>query len=161
MSLIYKHLLGRKFEHGKADCFALARDFYKDNWGIVLTDYARPDDWWENGMNLYMDHFYEEGFRPIDVNPRDLLPGDGFLMSVLSSLGVANHCAMYLGDGKILHHRYGRLSEEEPYSNLWRRCTVATLRHSKVVIPPSESKTLDLMDILPAGMKQILKVPNA
>jgi cell wall-associated NlpC family hydrolase len=27
------------------DCYELGRDFFRDNFGIELTNYARPHDW--------------------------------------------------------------------------------------------------------------------
>ena len=154
MTIRYDHLLGIPFVHGSDDCFGLARRFYQDNWGIKLTNYARPDEWWDKGMDLYMQYFIKEGFYAIDVNPREYLPGDGFLMNVISD--KANHCAMYLGDGKILHHRYGRLSEVEAYDQGLCRRTLAVLRHKQVVIAPSELRTFDLMEALPPQMRQAL-----
>lgn len=158
MSLEYKQLLGLPFTHGSRDCYELARDFYKLNWGIELTPYARPEEWWEHGMNLYMDHFYDEGFRVIDVHPRDLQIGDGFLMAVLSD--VANHCAMLVEPGVILHHRYGLLSNVEPYDSHWRKRTVAVLRHPKVSLNPQPIEVLDLQSILPPAMKSLLELKD-
>ena len=154
MTLRYDHLLGIPFTHGKDDCFALARRFYFDNWGVKLTNYARPDDWWDKDLDLYMKYFVKEGFQAIDVNPRDYLPGDGFLMNVISD--KANHCAMYLGDGKILHHRYGLLSCVDAYDHGWRLRNVAVLRHKQVVIAPSELRTFDLMEALPPQFRASL-----
>lgn len=151
MSIKYEHLLGFQFDHGSRDCYELARDFYRDNWGIELRNHARPDDWWLHGMNLYMDFFYGEGFRTIDIDYKDLRPGDGFLMHIDSD--VANHCAMYLGGDEILHHRYGRLSEVETFSAKWRRRVLATLRHPQVILKPEDKKTIQLEDILPPSFK--------
>ena len=158
IELKYQHLLGFPFVHGSRDCYELARDFYRDNWGIELVNLARPENWWDHGMNLYMDHFASQGFYAIDVQPRDLLPGDGFLMNILSD--VANHCAIYLGEGKILHHRYGCLSCVENYDHGWRRRTLATLRHRQVVIGPSELRQMDLQELLPPSMRAALVLPG-
>lgn len=49
--------IGRKFVHGSTDCYSLVRDFYKNEFGIELTDYARAEFWWNKGQNLYMDNF--------------------------------------------------------------------------------------------------------
>ena len=72
--------IGKKFNHGKSDCYSLIREFYKDEFGLELTDYARPDYWWNNGGNLYMDNFQNEGFRLLGDN-EELQYGDVLLIA--------------------------------------------------------------------------------
>ena len=152
MTLRYEHLIGRPYDESKShDCYEIARDFYRDNFGIQLPALARPHAWWEQGLNLYMDHFAENGFYVLDCPPRDWLPGDGFLMAVKSP--IANHSAIYLGENQILHHLYGRFSNVELYSGLWKRFTVAVLRHKDVKITEVERPQLNLLDVLPEPMR--------
>lgn len=153
MTLKTEHLIGIPFEHGKDDCYEMLRRFYKDNYGIELRDYARPDNWWEVGLNLYSDNYAAEGFQVVDVGLREVRVGDVFLMAVRSS--VANHCAIYVGDGLILHHFFGRRSCIEHYKGLWRNTTTAIIRHRAVVARPDEEKTVDLMTLLPANKRKI------
>jgi cell wall-associated NlpC family hydrolase len=167
MTIRYDHLTGLEFDHGRRDCYELARDFYWDNYGIRLSPVARPDDWWDHGMNLYMDGFRDEGFEVIHPLPRDIRVGDGFLMAVYRDTmrrtalenreKVANHCAVYLGQGKILHHYYGRRSEVETYKGLWQNTTVAILRHKDVPLVQSTAGTIDYMDLLPPHLKAKLE----
>jgi len=141
----YEHLIGRPFEHGKTDCYTLIRDFFMDNYGISLTNYARPDNWWEDdSLDLYNDNYREEGFVPIEVRPQELRIADCFLMAVNSS--KANHAAVYIGQGKILHHLYGKRSQVKMYGGIWRDMTVATLRNKNV---PEVQNTLEKFDIYP------------
>jgi len=67
---------------------------------IALSEYPRSWRWDLNGQDLYGQHFRDEGFR--EIPGADLLPGDSVLFSIRST--VANHAAVYLGGGKILHH---------------------------------------------------------
>jgi len=158
MDLKYQHLIGRPFNHGVQDCFSLARDFYKDNFDINIRNIARPDNWWNLGMNLYMDHFYEEGFRVIDCHPKDWLPADGFLIAMAAP--VACHAAVYLGNNMILHHAVNRFSEVTPYSGLWRNNTVAVLRHKDVPKVTKGPEILDLMQLLPPHKRAMLEKAN-
>ena len=137
----------------------MARRFYKDNFGIELEELARPNDWWAHGLNLYADNFWRNGFRPVEGPPRDWLPGDAFLMQFRAS--VANHGAIYLGDNKILHHVYGRMSNVETYSSVWRRITVAVLRHKDAHIADEPLKTLDLGTLLPERQRVMLGLEKA
>lgn len=150
MTLKYDHLVGIPFKHGSTDCLGLVRHFYKDNFGIEIPDYARADDWWNKGQNLYMDLYPENGFYPIDVPIRDWRPGDLLLMGIQSN--VANHAAVIVDDGMLLHHLWGRLSTLENYRPLYRNCTLATLRHKDVNIERVEKK-VDLTSLLPKHLK--------
>jgi cell wall-associated NlpC family hydrolase len=159
MTLKYDHLLGISFVHGSDDCYGLIRRFYKDNFDLNLTNYARPDNWWNLSQDLYMENFYAEGFRPIDCHPRDWRPGDAFLMAI--GARVACHAAINLGDGNILHHFIGRMSEKIPYAGAWRNKTVAVLRHKDIRIEDVAPKQVDLMDLLPPHKRRQLELSNA
>lgn len=149
--LKYEHLLGRQFQHGKIDCYALVRDFYRDNYGLTLRNYARPDKHWDLGFNLYMQCFHAEGFRVLDVHPTEWRPGDAILCAVRSE--VANHAGVFVENGKVLHHLYGGLSKVEDYRALLRNTTVAVLRHKDVVVETTVQK-MDLLDVLPDAIRR-------
>jgi len=118
-------LVGRQFAHGILDCYSLVRDFYARELGIQLSEYEREDDWWEKGQDLYsLERLRNEGFELIDGEPRR---GDMILMQIRSS--VPNHAGIYLGDGQMLHHLYGRLSEAAPYGGMWSERTRYIVRH--------------------------------
>lgn len=142
--LHYEHLKGMQFKHGVQDCYTILRMFYQDNFGISLSDYAREDGWWDKGQNLYIDNFRREGFHLIDSPRWELQPADVVLMAMRSP--VANHCGIYTGNGNILHHFYGRLSNEELYKGMWYNSTVAMLRHKDVVITDS-FEAINIMDL--------------
>ncbi len=118
-------LEGRQFAHGILDCFTLFKDFLWREYGIRVNQYDREDDWWNNGGDLYsMDRLNAEGFFQITDDPKR---GDIILMNVRSK--VANHAAVYLGDGVILHHLHGRLSRKEAYGGYWAERTMHIVRH--------------------------------
>lgn len=119
-------LVGREFQHGVLDCYAIIRDWYQQELGITLTDYSRHDNWWEDGQsNLYVSNFQQEGFYRVDAPAR----GDMILMQIGSS--VPNHAAVYLGDGMILHHLQGRLSSTDVYGGYFQKVTTHILRHER------------------------------
>lgn len=124
---------GKDFLHGTNDCYSLIRDFYRVAFGIELTNYARPDFWWNADMNLYAEYFPREGFHTIDnIRPQEFQYGDVILMAVKSLYPC--HAAIYVDDGKILHHFYGRKSSIELYKSVWYNTTTSVLRHRDVVI---------------------------
>ncbi|PCE32824.1 C40 family peptidase [Burkholderia ubonensis] len=122
-------LFGREYVHGVLDCYALVRDWYLAERGIVLPDFERTDGWWDDGhSNLYIAHCQDAGF--LDVGPSvNLEVGDVLLMQVRSKNGVPNHSGVYLGDGMFLHHMYGRLSCRAVWGSMWRDCCTTVLRY--------------------------------
>ena len=118
-------LVGRAWSHGVLDCYAIIRDWYKQERKIDLPDFERSDDWWKRGENLYLDNFAKAGFKPITQS--ELQTGDVILMTICSS--VPNHGALYLGDEIILHHIHGRLSTREVFGGYYLKNTTHYLRH--------------------------------
>lgn len=147
----YQHLLGRPFEHGRFDCYQLIRDFYRDNFGIHLTNYARPDDWWAHGFSLYQTLFSREGFEVLEAHPNDWLPGDLFMISVRSKTPC--HAGIYVGNNLMLHHFFGRFSETVLYRGGWRNRTNYMLRHRQA-FDLVQTERHDVLDYLPEAKKQ-------
>lgn len=131
-------LVGREFEFGVQDCYTLIQDYFLRELGITLPDYDREDDFWvpkrrddgtwQGGRELYLEGFESAGFVAVDGQPRK---HDVILMNVAAD--VSNHGAVYIGDGLILHHLYGRLSTRDPYGGYWLRCTTKVLRHRQLL----------------------------
>lgn len=162
--LRYKHLIGKQFEMGINDCYSILVKLYKDNLNIELTNYARPNDWWlDDEMNLYLDNYRAEGFKLVDdVELKDLKPFDVFLIALpdprRKGKTITNHCAIYLGDGKVLHHRLGKLSEVCNYSGYVRNLTTHVIRHKDVPdLTESAETPLDLMDFILPHKRKLLE----
>jgi proteasome lid subunit RPN8/RPN11 len=117
-------LVGRPFVHGVWDCYGIIRDWYALERGIELPNFTREDGWWNRGDDLYMRLYAEAGFEQVSGA---LQVGDVIVMQVLAE--QSNHGAVYLGDGKFLHHLYGRLSERAVYGGYWQERTTLTLRY--------------------------------
>ncbi|WP_140921006.1 C40 family peptidase [Limnobaculum xujianqingii] len=127
-------LIGREFVLGHTDCGGLILDYYKQMHGIDIPDHRTEQVWWESGeTNIYMDHWYEAGFREFDGEAKE---GDMVIMQV--SAPVANHAGVLVDGGMLLHHLYGQLSQRVPYGGYWKDRTVKVLRHKELL--SSESK---------------------
>lgn len=95
----------RPFIHGLFDCYTLVRDYYKRNFNIFLpTNIQRDWEWWQKGENLYLENAKDCSFE----EAQEIKKHDVLLMKINSP--VPNHAAIYIGDGKILHHMSGRFS---------------------------------------------------
>jgi len=117
-------LVGRVFSHGVLDCYAIIRDWYKQERGIELQQFERHDGWWEAGQNLYVDNFAQAGWERCE----DLHEGAMLLMQIGSP--VPNHAAVFIGDNMILHHVQNRLSSRDVYGGYWRKVTTHILRYT-------------------------------
>lgn len=106
------HLRGRVFEYGKADCGALIRDAFM-LMGFDLPDHTRGDIDDDAEHEYLRKHFERVGF----VRVSDGLRGGDVVLT--SYGGHANHAALYLGNGQILHHAYNQLSRREPFNQWW------------------------------------------
>lgn len=163
----YSHLVGREFVHGRIDCLDILRRMFGDNWNIEITNYARPDDWWIDGKDLYTDNYRQEGFERIEMRPQgDYNPFDVFLIAIPDSRNpdahVANHCAVYLGEGHYIHHRLGKLSEVKPYRHSMKDYTCSVIRHKDIpILTNNKGSSGDILDhILPHKRELILGASN-
>ncbi len=122
-------LVGRQFFHGVLDCYQLIVDWYVEERGITLKQFARKDGWWDDGhSDLYTEGFPQAGFVRI-ADGDEPQRGDVILMQIRARNGVPNHAAIYLGDGLMLHHLHGRLSSRDVYGGFFLESTRATLRY--------------------------------
>jgi proteasome lid subunit RPN8/RPN11 len=121
--------VGRTFVHGVMDCYTLVRDFHKREFAIDLPAFAgRRPQWWNKGDNLYMVNLGTNGFMPVARN--SIQYGDLILMQIRSP--QPNHGAIYMGEGRLLHHMFGRLSCHEMYGGWHQEMTVGFYRHKDI-----------------------------
>lgn len=121
-------LTGRQFVLGHADCWTLLMDYFRTEHGITLPNYSVERHWWEQGENLYMDNWYDCGFREFSGQPH---PGDVVIMQVQSP--VANHAGVLLEGNMLLHHMYGQLSQRVPYGGYYLDRTIKIVRHQELM----------------------------
>jgi len=105
-------LLGRSYLWGVRDCWTLCMDFYgAENRKLVPIPRVRnPGDHHAHARARDPFRYWPSrlGFKPIERHQRQR----GDLAIMFWNSPIANHCAVYLGEGKYLHQLSGRLSEE-------------------------------------------------
>lgn len=123
-------LLGRPFCHGTDwDCWGQIRDYYDQKLRISLSRYDHDSFWWEEGGDFYTENYEGEGF--VKVVDGSLQKHDLIIMKIRSP--VANHGAIYVGNGMIQHHLYGKPSRQDVYGGYWTEKTSYVLRHKSLM----------------------------
>lgn len=123
-------MVGREFSFGILDCYSIIKDYYELELGIDMPDPIRKDKFWERGEDLYVDNFELAGFKKVTFDSvHDLKINDVIIMAISSS--ISNHAAVYLGDGKMIHHVQGRLSSIDMYGGYWLKNTWGIVRHEE------------------------------
>lgn len=117
-------LVGREFNHGTLDCYAIFRDSYMMS-GIDFPDFYREDEWWWNGENLYLDNMEKYDFEKVDIS--QIQVGDVLLMQVQSD--VPNHVGIYIGNQMFIHHIPTRLSRRELLGGYYLKHTHSVWRY--------------------------------
>ena len=120
---IQDDLIGRFYEYKKYDCFTLIKDFYYKQMNIDLSvEYGDLDK--INIKKLFLENYTNKNFILIDdiknICNHDILLIDGIKDS--------SHCAIYLGDNKILHQPINTFSKIENYCNFYKRHTKLLFR---------------------------------
>lgn len=116
-------LRGRGFVYGRYDCIGLIRDAYHLA-GIELKDPPRRTIEQDEADDLLYRNAIPWGFLPA----HELQAGDVVLIALG---GNANHAALYLGDGQVLHHAYNHLSRRDAYGRFWQNHTHSIWRHQQ------------------------------
>jgi cell wall-associated NlpC family hydrolase len=75
-----------------------------------------------------MEGYQQAGFVGIKDGEQPEV-GDIILMQIRSNNGVPNHAGIYIGDGLMLHHLYGRLSSRDVYGGYFQEVTRKILRY--------------------------------
>ena len=121
----YKSLIGRQWQYGKFDCYTIIKDYY-ELLGVIMPDLKRPEDI-DTGESIFLKQAKICNFTEIDFEER--AKNDVLIMK----LGTKNpmHCAIFLGDNRILHQNTKSLSCIENYNAYYRRSTKAVLRYVK------------------------------
>lgn len=118
--LKYSKYLGLSFEINKNDCLSIVKNFYKNEFGIILGEYFRTDNWYKDNPNIIKESYEKENL--IEVNKKELRFGDILVFSFA-------HLGIYLEKDLLLHHtrdKYSNIEKlEDPLLNRLSLC----LRH--------------------------------
>lgn len=119
------HYLGRPYIYGIFDCYTLFRDYFSKEKNINVTwNIDRPYEWWKDRQSFFVEFAQPNNFKE---QTSDLKKHDVLTFGLNCS--IANHIAIYMGDGKILHHMYERYSCIEELTKGMKQNLKQILRH--------------------------------
>jgi proteasome lid subunit RPN8/RPN11 len=120
--------LGRPWQYGIYDCYALMKDFYGREFNIILDDFDRGEEGeWENPeWQMFEKNVEQQGFIDCDGPIRK---GDMLLMQMQASF--PNHAGFIVSPASNIfyQHLMGRISEQNVYGGYWAKVTNRILRH--------------------------------
>lgn len=143
----YENLLGKPWKVNETDCFTLVIDFFKQNFDIDIPNFARPEDWDADKLDLIRKLYPKAGFQLMQ-DWDDLRPGDVFATNFATS--NPNHFVIYVGDNEVIHHRYGMNSTKESYRPAFKMITSFVLRHPDVPDLRPVLPDVDIEDLIRA-----------
>lgn len=129
INIPYKHL-GNDPSSGM-DCFNLCRYIYKQESGIEIPfasyDHCNivDEDWFNKTTEQLFEKEVSSNTQCMKVS--EPKPLDFILMSI-GSTNVTNHCALYLGNNKIIHTMINKPSWVSPYANYYKQYTTGVYR---------------------------------
>lgn len=105
---------GRPYVPGVFDCWSLVVDYYARELGIRLNRYPYTQDSGDPGFHLFPTSYSNEGLVRL-MGEQTFQVGDVVFMQILDDR--PNHCAVYVGDDRILQHNHGRLSSLDVFGS--------------------------------------------
>ena len=116
-------LLGRDFVYGPTDCYALVKDSYHLA-GIELPVLERGDIDDDASQERITEELVKVFSKVRDISEAQI--GD---VIVTALGGKASHMAIYIGEGRVLHHQYNQMSLRENLSEGWLKRIHSIWRH--------------------------------
>lgn len=152
----YKHLIGRKYVDGKQDCYGIIRAYYQDLHNLPLKNFARPTLFWQDkSFDLIHQVMGRDRWESVGVNIRDLQIGDVLIFAIRST--TANHLAVYVGNGMMLHHAWSKLSNVESLTQSWTSRLLMIARHPDIRL---EYDKKEIIELLPAHVKRTMRIDS-
>tara|TARA_E500000331_G_scaffold356029_1_gene413119 strand:+ start:3372 stop:4064 length:693 start_codon:yes stop_codon:yes gene_type:complete len=118
-------LLGRKWTWKSADCWTLVIDYFAEK-GLEVKNWERPKRSEEILTNGIFERLIpKSNFILVDD---EIQVGDLLLHKFKGP--CPDHVSVYIGDQKVIHHMYGRLSSRDLYGPYLIESTVRRYRHA-------------------------------
>lgn len=125
-------LEGRHFMPGVNDCFALVRDWHRQNTGLELELPQRTTEMLTSGIPDAQELLERNRLVRVVDGPRR---GDLLVMHIRAAGSRPNHLGVFLGQGEFLHQLTAEPSQVAPWGGMWEHCCCMILRHQSLMTP--------------------------
>ena len=119
-------LLGRSYKFGEQDCWTLVRDYYLQTFNYKLPMIEFEEDFYETGLDYFANSIGPWGGEEVSTPKK----GDIIFFKILNE--IENHCGVYIGEGKYIHHMKDRLSCTESIYSGWAKYITRYIRCKKL-----------------------------
>jgi cell wall-associated NlpC family hydrolase len=123
-----KGYLNRLYLYGIFDCYTIVHDYYSREWNLWLpNNMSRPYGWWDKAKNLYFEN------KPDWVQESSSIQRYDTIIFNINDESLPNHAAVYLGNGKMLHHLETRFSCIEELTTNWKTKIYSVFRPTVIL----------------------------
>ena len=119
-------LLGRVYKFGSQDCWTLVRDYYLKEFKIKLPMIEFDEEFYSKGLDYFGRHMEPWGGEEVTTPKK----GDVIIFKIMND--IENHCGVYIGEGKYIHHMKDRLSCTESIYSGWGKYITRYIRCKKL-----------------------------
>lgn len=146
---MYSPILTWPYRLGSSDCLTVVREILSRAYGVTIPNYARPEGFHADELNLMMRIANEDFFklRP-SLDIKDLQAGDILCFSYLST--NVNHVGIYVGNNTFVHQMDKSFPREENFSLSWFRRLKYVFYHEDI---EQVKPKFDILDLMPNYVK--------
>lgn len=123
--------VGRPYVFGVFDCWMLCRDYLKREFDVDINAnmHLHVPRWYEGSENILDDNYEHENLVRLAPG-QEPQRGDIFFLQYGR---MPDHCMVYEGDDRVLHHQVDRLSSRGIYGGAYKKHTTHHLRHKELL----------------------------
>ena len=118
--------IGRVYEFGVTDCWTLVRDYYLQEFKYTLPMIEFDEEFYDKGIDYFGNNM--EAWGGFEVSTPQV--GDVVLFKIMND--IENHCGVYIGEGKYIHHMRDRLSCTDSIYSSWGKYITRYIRCKKL-----------------------------
>lgn len=125
-------LEGRPWCLGFSDCWETPRVYYRQLHGIHMADYERDESFQHEEQGVILANYEREGFTCLPPDWSAVRVND--ILMYRTDKALPQHFGVFTGNGHMLHHAQGRLSEVELITERWQSRLFCVFRHQSLAV---------------------------
>jgi proteasome lid subunit RPN8/RPN11 len=115
---------------GFADCWETPRIYYRQVHGIHFADYERDESYCHEDQGVALANYAREGLACLPPDWSSVQPHD--ILCFRTDKALPQHFGVFTGNGHMLHHGRGKLSQSELITDRWQGRLHCVFRHASL-----------------------------